>query len=155
MKQTSCIFQNLCGTEPFPELYRAKKYKLNDHFFTKQDFREIMLNLPVKVISKLSRYPSFQISKYSLLLQVSDEDIEDMFSYADKDGDGKINWTEFQVMINPPKPPEPEKPSLADLAETIKSEKPQTLSVKKVLSGNISGNILGASWNSGVGGPSS
>ena len=25
-----------------------------------------------------------------------------MFSYADKDGDGKISYQEFQVMINPP-----------------------------------------------------
>ena len=102
-----------------------------------------MVNLPVKVRNAFS-----QDIQVFLILQVSDEDIEDMFSYADKDGDGKINWTEFQVMINPPKPPEPEKPTLADLAEKIKSEKPQTLSVKKVLSGNISGNLLEASWNS-------
>ena len=39
-----------------------------------------------------------------------------MFLYADKDNDGKISWTEFQTMINPPKPPEPPKPSLDDLA---------------------------------------
>ena len=38
-----------CGTEPFPELYRAKKYKFNDNFFNKKDFRHIMLNLPVEV----------------------------------------------------------------------------------------------------------
>ena len=41
--------QTICGTEPFPELYRAKKYKLSDHFFTKQDFTHMMLNLPVQV----------------------------------------------------------------------------------------------------------
>ena len=28
-----------------------------------------------------------------------------MFTYADKDGDGKISYNEFQAMINPPKPP--------------------------------------------------
>ena len=28
-----------------------------------------------------------------------------MFSYADKDKDGKISYLEFQAMINPPKPP--------------------------------------------------
>ena len=39
-----------CGTEPFPELYRAKKYKVNDHFFTRKDFNHIMVNLPVQVI---------------------------------------------------------------------------------------------------------
>ena len=33
---------------------------------------------------------------------MSDSDIEEMFSYADADKDGKINWTEFQTMINPP-----------------------------------------------------
>ena len=43
------MFKILCGTEPFPELYRAKKYRFNDHFFTKKDFRHIMVNLPVEV----------------------------------------------------------------------------------------------------------
>ena len=38
-------------------------------------------------------------------MQVSEEDIEEMFAYADKDSDGKISYTEFQTMINPPKPP--------------------------------------------------
>ena len=75
-----------------------------------------------------------------------DRDIEEMFSYADKDGDGKINWSEFQVMINPPKPPEPEKPTLADLEQRIQSQRqPSPLSIKKVLSGNIE-----ASWTSVV-----
>ena len=27
--------QMLCGTEPFPELYRAKKYKINQKFLSK------------------------------------------------------------------------------------------------------------------------
>ena len=78
--------------------------------------------------------------------QVSDEDIEEMFSYADKDGDGKINWAEFQVMINPPKPPEPAKPTLADLEQKMRSEKPQALTIKKVLSGTV----FQESWNSVV-----
>ena len=43
--------QIFCGTEPFPELYRAKKYKVNDHFFTRKDFNHIMVNLPVQVIT--------------------------------------------------------------------------------------------------------
>ena len=30
--------------------------------------------------------------------------IEEMFSYADADHDGRINWSEFQTMINPPHP---------------------------------------------------
>ena len=45
------MFKMLCGTEPFPELYRAKKYKVNDHFFTRKDFNHIMVNLPVQVIT--------------------------------------------------------------------------------------------------------
>ena len=49
------FLQIFCGTEPFPELYRAKKYKLNDHFFTKKDFVDIMHSLPVQVIKK-NRY---------------------------------------------------------------------------------------------------
>ena len=47
------FFKIFCGTEPFPELYRAKKYKFNDNFFSKKDFRHIMLNLPVEVREKL------------------------------------------------------------------------------------------------------
>ena len=53
---------------------------------------------------------------------MSEEDIEEMFTYADKDGDGKISYTEFQIMINPPKPPEPPRPTLADLAKKTKIE---------------------------------
>ena len=30
---------------------------------------------------------------------VSDSEIEEMFSYADKDNDGKISWEEFLVNI--------------------------------------------------------
>ncbi|XP_023338087.1 calmodulin-beta [Eurytemora carolleeae] len=87
------MFKMLCGTEPFPELFRAKKYKINDNFILKKDFRHMMLNLPVPV---------------------SEQDIEDMFNYADSDRDGRINYKEFQTMINPPKPPEPPKPSIKD-----------------------------------------
>merc|ERR1712142_289916 len=76
------MFKMLCGTDPFPEKFKAKKYKLHDHFITKKNFFHIMTNLPE---------------------EVSDADIEEMFNYADKDGDGKISYQEFQVMINPPK----------------------------------------------------
>ena len=37
--------------------------------------------------------------------KVSEEEIEEMFTFADKDKDGKISYTEFQTMMNPPKPP--------------------------------------------------
>ena len=39
----------LCGTEPFPQNVRAKKYKLRQHFLTKEAFKHIMTNLPEKV----------------------------------------------------------------------------------------------------------
>ena len=37
--------------------------------------------------------------------KVCEEYIEEMFTFADKDCDGKISYKEFQTMINPPKPP--------------------------------------------------
>ena len=80
----------LCGTDPFPEHYRAKKYRIHDHFMRKEDFFHMMRNLPEKV---------------------SDEEIEQMFSFADANNDGKISYDEFQIMINPPKPSERPKPS--------------------------------------------
>ena len=61
---------------------------------TKGEFQFIMKNLPVPV---------------------SDRDIEEMFSVADGDKDGKIGYDEFQRMINPPKPPEMPKPTKAEL----------------------------------------
>jgi len=95
------MFKLLCGTDPLPELYRAKKYKIHEHFLTKEDFKHMMMNLPE---------------------EVSEEDIEEMFTYADKDGDGKISYTEFKIMINPPKPPEQPRPTLADLARKTQME---------------------------------
>ena len=72
------MFKMLCGTEPFPELYRAKKYKINQKFLTKSEFHFIMKNLPVPV---------------------SDRDIEEMFSVADKDGDGNIGFEVRAVIV--------------------------------------------------------
>jgi hypothetical protein len=40
----------LCGTEPFPEKFKAKKYKLHEHFITKKNFFHMMSNLPEEVI---------------------------------------------------------------------------------------------------------
>ena len=67
-------------------------------------------------------------------LHVSEEDIE-MFKYADKDCDGKISYSEFQVMINPPKLP-PESRNMRELSNkkvTIQLWKPETLSVTKII----------------------
>lgn len=90
------MFKMLCGTDPFPELFRAKKYKINQKYLSKEDFHYIMHNLPVAV---------------------SDEDIADMFTAADSDKDGRISYKEFRKMINPPKPPEGPKPTRADFAQ--------------------------------------
>ena len=32
----------LCGTDPFPEKYRAKKYKIHQKFLSLDEFRFIM-----------------------------------------------------------------------------------------------------------------
>jgi len=108
------MFKLLCGTDPLPELYRAKKYKIHEHFLDKKDFKHMMMNLPE---------------------EVCEEDIEEMFTYADNDGDGRISYTEFRIMINPPKPPEPPRPTLADLARKTRVEKrkePEELKPKEV-----------------------
>jgi len=80
------LFKVICGTDPYPKNFRAKKYKIKEKFFTKTDFQLMMRNLPVPV---------------------SEEDIDAMFDFADKDKDGKINYSEFGTMINPKvyKPP--------------------------------------------------
>ena len=64
-----------CGTDPLPELFRAKRYKIKQKFLTKAEFQFIMRNLPV---------------------EVSEEDIEDMFAVADTDNDGKLG---YQVLL--------------------------------------------------------
>ena len=72
------IVQLLCGTDPFPTDFRAKKYKLHKHFISKEDFQQIMRSLP---------------------LPVSEMDIEEMFSFADRNKDGKLSYKEFEVKI--------------------------------------------------------
>ena len=42
--------QMLCGTEPHPKDFKAKKYKLDKHALSKEDFVHIMKNLPVTFI---------------------------------------------------------------------------------------------------------
>ena len=71
----------LCGTDPHPKDFRAKKYKMDKHSLSKDDFIHIMKNLPVPV---------------------EDSDIEDMFTFADQDCDGKLSYGEFLLMVNPP-----------------------------------------------------
>ena len=65
------FFQVICGTDPYPKNFRAKKYKIKEKFFTKADFQLMMRNLPVPV---------------------NEDEIDAMFDFADKDRDGKINY---------------------------------------------------------------
>ena len=65
------LLQVICGTDPYPTNFRAKKYKIKDKFFTKAEFQFMMRNLPVPV---------------------KEEDIDQMFDFADKDKDGHINY---------------------------------------------------------------
>jgi len=89
-----CMFKMMCGTEPYPSDFKAKKYKLKKNALTKEDFTHIMKNLPVSV---------------------SDEDIEDMFDFADKDKNGKLSYKEFEMMVKPQTPPELPKPHISDI----------------------------------------
>lgn len=69
----------LCGTEKFPEKYRAKKYKIHQKFLTREEFRFIMRNLPVSV---------------------SEQEIEEMFAIADTDRDDKISYEVNQTEMS-------------------------------------------------------
>jgi len=101
------FFKVICGTDPYPPKFRAKKWKIKDKFFSKTDFQLMMRNLPVPV---------------------NEEDIDQMFEFADKDKDGKINYSEFQIMINPQKKPtSPAKKSLKNLKKFL----PQLKSMAK------------------------
>ena len=68
----------------------------------------------------------------NLPVEVSDEDVEEMFQFADKDSDGALTYEEFQVdnvatsvsldiilnnvkvMVKPQKPPKLTKPHISD-----------------------------------------
>ena len=90
----------MVGTEPFPEHFRAKKYKINKKFLSRQEFRFIMKSLPE---------------------HVSDEDIDLMFSTADTDHDDNINYQEFSKMIIPAKPQIVTKPSRTEFVQFYKN----------------------------------
>ena len=69
----------MCGTEPHPVRFRAKKYKIQEKSFSLEDFKQMMTHLPEPV---------------------ADQDIMEMFNYADKDRDGRISYEEFLVFLN-------------------------------------------------------
>ena len=83
----------LCGTEPYPLDFRAKKYKLDKHSMKKKDFVFMMTNLPT---------------------HVEDWEAEEMFDFADKNKDGELSYKEFLIMINPPPPPVQPKPHISE-----------------------------------------
>ena len=93
----------MCGTDPFPKDFKAKKYRqaavdiqrkkrmcdidsnedqifprLEKHALNKEDFAFIMRNLPVPV---------------------SESEIDEMFEFADKNQDGKLSFAEFELMV--------------------------------------------------------
>ena len=93
-QKPDCIFkQMLCGTEPYPLDFRAKKYKLDKHSMKKKDFIFMMTNLPT---------------------HVEDWEAEEMFDFADKNKDGELSYKEFLIMINPPPPPVQPKPHISE-----------------------------------------
>jgi len=87
------MFKMLCGTEPYPLDFRAKKYKLDKHSMKKKDFIFMMTNLPT---------------------HVEDWEAEEMFDFADKNKDGELSYKEFLIMINPPPPPVQPKPHISE-----------------------------------------
>ena len=68
--------QMLCGTDPFPEFFRAKRYKIHQKFLTKSEFQFIMRNLPIVVPEPV---------------------IDEMFTVADDDNDGQIGYEVIDI----------------------------------------------------------
>ena len=56
--------------------FRAKKYRVQEKSFNLSEFRNMMSHLPE---------------------HVSEEEIREMFSFADKNNDGQISFDEFMV----------------------------------------------------------
>jgi len=96
------LFKVLCGTDPYPQNFRAKRYRIQEKSFSKDEFCMVMRQLPV---------------------QVDETDITDMFDFADKDKDGRISYSEFLLMINPPKIAQPPKPRLRG-SHSVKIQSP-------------------------------
>ena len=65
-------------------------------FFIQEDFTQIMKNLPVPV--EVTFFPC-QSNSLSRLIDIErqDADIEEMFAFADTDGDGSLSFQEFEV----------------------------------------------------------
>ena len=55
---------------------------------------------------------------------VSDDIIEEMLRFADKDGDGQLSYEEFSLMITPPEPARDAKPHAAKLGLSLQTLSP-------------------------------
>ena len=85
--------QILCGTDPFPTDFRAKKYKLDKHWIVKVRCMYVEYCLYFQIIECQKDF--VHIMK-NLPAEVSDEDVEEMWNYADKNGDGRLSYKEFK-----------------------------------------------------------
>ena len=66
--------------------------------------------------------------------KVHDDDIKEMFDFADANQDGKIIYEEFQIMINPPEPPEEPRLLAAQLGLTPQRSSPVILPASELAS---------------------
>jgi len=84
------LFRTFIGTKDYPEGIVAPLYNIKKEHLTFEQFKNVMTQLP----------------EY-----VSEEDCKKMFSHADKDNNGHINYQEFTMMCNVPRcEPVPSKP---------------------------------------------
>ena len=65
-------------------------------FFIQEDFTQIMKNLPVPVEVTFFLCQSNSLSRL-IDIERQDADIEEMFAFADTDGDGSLSFQEFEV----------------------------------------------------------
>ena len=91
------MFKVLCGSKPYSDKMRAKKYNVQEQFLSRNSFMFIMRNLPVKVatnkcdaITRQSNQQRKEIIGFPFVQQVSEVDINEMFSALDSDQDGNI-----------------------------------------------------------------
>ena len=54
--------QHLCGTDPHPTQFRAKKYKLDQRFMEKKDFLEMMQVSGGRVVTTISSQYRYRIA---------------------------------------------------------------------------------------------
>ena len=81
----------LCGTEPHPKDFKAKKYRLEKHSLSKEDFVHIMKNLPVFFITTII----MNTSNPEILYNCSDDigNTNDNDRYWNKGASGRLrHW---------------------------------------------------------------